>query len=76
MDKIEYEGKDERKIEFIIYVLNDETVRTEIKTESVEYALDIDKSNGNTISLKKTIYTDEGSDIILYQLGKVRSDNK
>ena len=49
INSIEYRGADSRKIEFTVYQMNGKTVRTSIKTETNEFLIDLDETNGKTI---------------------------
>ena len=69
-DSIEYEGQDDRIIQITVYVLDGVTVRTSIKTENKEYLLDLDTTNGKTLSFKIVTGTETGEDEKLYLLGK------
>lgn len=74
LKQIEYQGEDQRKISFTVYVAKGVTVRTEIKTETEEYTLDLDNKNGKTISLKTSKIDGEEEQVKIYSLGK--ADNE
>lgn len=73
-NEIEYEGTDSREVKFTVYQTNGATVRTSFETENYTITLDIDNTNGKTISLKTTKLTQDGTDTKLYTLGLVNKD--
>ena len=71
---LEYQGEDTRKISITVYEQDGMTVRTLIKTEEVEYEIDLDNSNGKKLSLKETKIENNEKKVKLYTLGKVDNE--
>ncbi len=75
-NNLNYEGIDTRQIVFTVYQAEGVTVRTSIRTEETEINLDLDKTNGTTLSLKIEKLTAEGTDTKIYALGKGTTENE
>ena len=71
---LEYQGTDRREISFTVNEKDGTTVRTAIEAETTKVLIDLDETNGKTVSLKIIEQTDEGEDTKVYTIGKV--DNK
>ena len=74
IDNIEYQGEDNRQIVITVYVQKGTTVRTTIKTESNEWILDLDETNGKTLSLKTKETIDQEEISTLYTIGKAENE--
>lgn len=72
---LDYEGTDSRQIAFTVYQTKGVTVRTSIKTEENQFTIDLDNTNGTTLSLKVEKLTNEGIDTKIYSLGKANNEN-
>jgi len=75
-DKIKYEGADNREITITVYQSKGVTVRTSIKTDTVEYVIDSDNTQGKALYLKRIQFTDEGTDTKTYLLRKKIENDK
>lgn len=74
INELEYQGEDTRKIVITVYEQKGTTVRTTIKTEEIEFEIDLDNSNGKKLSLKTTKTTGDEKKVKLYTLGKSDSE--
>ena len=75
MNSIEYRGADSRQIEFTVYQMHGKTVRTSIKTETNEILIDLDETNGKTISLKISTVANDQIITKVYSLGNINTEN-
>ena len=71
---IEYEGTDSRQVKFTVYQAKGITVRTLFETETESITLDIDRTNGNTITIKETKLNGDGTDTTIYSIGYTHKD--
>ena len=74
-NELEYAGEDTRQIAFTVYQTDGITVRTAIQTETEELILDLDETNGQTMSLEISELTNEGTDTKVYSLGKADTES-
>lgn len=75
IDSIEYQGEDTRKTIITVYESKGTTVRTTIENEDKQIILDLDNSEGTTLSLK-TIELDGQEEVSkLYTLGKADTES-
>lgn len=74
-NNLNYEGTDTRQIIFTVYQADGITVSSSIRTEEKRFTLDLDHTNGTTLSLKVETLTDEGTNTEIYSLGKANTEN-
>ena len=75
IDSIEYQGEDTRKTIITVYESKGTTVRTTIENEDKQIILDLDNTEGTTLSLK-TIELDGQEEVSkLYKLGKADTES-
>lgn len=74
INSLEYQGEDARKISIVVNEVKGTTVRTTIKTDTDEFEIDLDETNGKTLSLKTTKIVDEEKRIKMYKLGKNQTE--
>lgn len=75
IDSIEYQGEDTRKTIITVYESKGTTVRTTIENEDKQIILDLDNTEGTTLSLK-TIELDGQEEVSkLYTLGKADTES-
>lgn len=75
IDSIEYQGEDTRKTTITVYESKGTTVRTTIENEDKQIILDLDNTEGTTLSLK-TIELDGQEEVSkLYTLGKTDTES-
>lgn len=75
LNKIEYQGEDNRQFVITVYELNGVTYRTSIKNDENEYLIDLDNNDLKTMSLKTIEYTEEGTNEKVYEVGKQKKQN-
>ena len=76
IDSLEYQGEDNRKITITVYESDGITYRTYIKTDEVEYTIDLDNQDGKTVSLKTTKYVENEREDKIYSLGIKNSEQE
>lgn len=76
IDGLEYQGEDTSKITITVNEKDGVTVRTTMKTEDSKYVLDVDETQGKTVSLETTQKTDQEEVVKTYAIGKNENDKE
>ncbi len=75
IDSIEYQGEDTRKTIITVYESKGTTVRTTIENEDKQFILDLDNTEGTTLSLKTIELNGQEEVSKLYTLGKADTES-
>ena len=76
IDGLEYQGEDTSKITITVNEKDGVTVRTTMKTEDSKYVLDVDETQGKTVSLETTQKTDQEEVVKTYAIGRNENDKE